>query len=329
MTTQRRYHNYALLQGNLISINDVKGRKLEYTCPHCHQPVIPRMGEKNEWHFAHKGRPCKYDNYIHTLAKIRIRDWFNSSKEFKIQFDMSDLKQCPKYDKCEIKHKPGYCSDSSFNVVHKAFDLKKNYGSAQLEKSYTKDGKTFVADILCPCLKNGLDPLFIEIYVTHPVTEDKKNSGLKIIELRIKTEQDIDDFINGEIPLLKESHIAPIYYYWEKCVKFYGFNPKPRIIPERKNWIIKRFNLYADMNWKIKTLNCESYVKDKDSLLEILYYEGQYYNKVPANIIVARAIEKGYSPKGYNYGERTIKYMIEQYHKYEIYGNIIEETSND
>ncbi len=32
--------------------------RVRYTCPYCGAEVIPKMGEKNIWHFSHKGGLC-------------------------------------------------------------------------------------------------------------------------------------------------------------------------------------------------------------------------------------------------------------------------------
>ncbi len=36
----------------------IKKEKTEFFCPHCSQKVLPRMGEKKAWHFAHIDKPC-------------------------------------------------------------------------------------------------------------------------------------------------------------------------------------------------------------------------------------------------------------------------------
>ncbi|MFC1741295.1 competence protein CoiA family protein [Nanoarchaeota archaeon] len=49
--------------GKLVLIDDIdKGCKGSYLCPYCKKEVVPKMGDRNVWHFAHKEEVCEYLN---------------------------------------------------------------------------------------------------------------------------------------------------------------------------------------------------------------------------------------------------------------------------
>ncbi|MCL4408323.1 MAG: hypothetical protein M1542_08335 [Thermotogae bacterium] len=77
---------------NLITINDaVHGQK--YFCPECHGEMIPRLGEINVHHFAHKNfsRSCATgESGYHAVAKWMLAYYFQTHPkiEFKVRCDV-------------------------------------------------------------------------------------------------------------------------------------------------------------------------------------------------------------------------------------------------
>ena len=65
----------------LIRIDNAQHQE-KYYCINCDGEMIPKQGKKNKWHFAHKNitPKCKYDNYIHKLAEIKLSELFRNSK---------------------------------------------------------------------------------------------------------------------------------------------------------------------------------------------------------------------------------------------------------
>ena len=45
-------------KGKRVLIDQIIDRDAEYFCPFCKGKVIPKMGEKNVWHFSHVGESC-------------------------------------------------------------------------------------------------------------------------------------------------------------------------------------------------------------------------------------------------------------------------------
>jgi hypothetical protein len=47
-------------EDNVVIIDRLKPGIInnKFSCPHCNEEVIPKMGDTNIWHFAHKGKVC-------------------------------------------------------------------------------------------------------------------------------------------------------------------------------------------------------------------------------------------------------------------------------
>ena len=55
----------AIIDNKIVAIEKVdKENNKKYLCPHCKKEVIPKLGEKNVWHFAHKDKSCDYMNSV-------------------------------------------------------------------------------------------------------------------------------------------------------------------------------------------------------------------------------------------------------------------------
>ena len=74
--------HYALdSQNRLVNIRDIEEGKELYFCPYCKGEMIPKRGKIRDWHFAHKclTENCSYESYLHSLAKLRLCEWFNNT----------------------------------------------------------------------------------------------------------------------------------------------------------------------------------------------------------------------------------------------------------
>lgn len=92
--------------------------------------------------------------------------------------------------------------------------MKKYYDSCDIERTY----EGFRADLFVYHSQFNYSPLFIEICVNHPCSEEKINSGIRIIEVVIKSEEDIDFIISSTI------------CEGDDRIRLYNFNPKSQII---------------------------------------------------------------------------------------------------
>lgn len=175
----------------LIDIEDAKEMDTEFFCPFCHGEMIPRCGEKNEKHFAHKRKECDYDMYLHTVAELKIQKWLKESQE--ILLSLPYKKACSESVKCDFYDR-GFCTIDA----EKKYNLKEWYKECDREKEIIIGEKKFKPDLLWHH-KDNEKPFFIEICVTHPCEEDKINSGIHIIEFIIETEDDINRIIGSTI----------------------------------------------------------------------------------------------------------------------------------
>ena len=236
-----KYH-FALEGDEYIPIEEVdRGERHAHTykCIGCGAEMIARIGQKNAPHFAHKGNDenCSSETYLHKLAKRLIRKKFESPEPLKIKYNRYG--KCSGFSKCPF-HDKFYCQVSK----NSDYDLKKYYDTCQEEAPI----KGYIADLLLSNSKRPeWDPVLIEIQVSHPSTEEKLNSGLKIIEIKINSEEDIISLLqNGTITENYGPHL-----YLERSIKrrisFHNFNKDPGI-GER---IIPRFILYSSGKFRI------------------------------------------------------------------------------
>lgn len=231
-----KYH-YALDEHNrLVHINDVdRDNRFSHTyhCLNCGADMVPRMGNVRAWHFSHCADEdhCGTETYLHKLAKLLIRSKFENDSSFNIRYyrDVvcSDISTCPfaRQDECH-------------SVEPETFDLKQYYDICEEEREVNG----YIADLRLTSSKHSKrEPVLIEIQVTHKSTESKRMSGLKIIEIKIKSEDNIRNLLSG---ILEDSRDD---YFGQRNagpVKFYGFKEKsinPRPLENRS---IQRFYLF-------------------------------------------------------------------------------------
>lgn len=173
--------------GHPVSILDaVKGEK--YTCINCGKPLIAKQGAVRKWHFAHKTNTsnCSYETYLHKLSKFFIREMFNEKQQL-IVFREKKTQTCDREHVCPFK------KDKNCSIIEEERIDLLQYDNCIEEMSI----KGFVADLLFT--SDTLEPLLIEICVTHPCTIEKIESGLKIIEIHIESETDVLELLEGKL----------------------------------------------------------------------------------------------------------------------------------
>lgn len=269
-------------KGNLVTLSP--GRKVEgkFTCPNpeCKLDMIPRQGDHNTWHFAHVGKECDYDHYLHTIAELRIQEWYNKADKVSIRFPNEVL--CPNHSNCKFYQEGYSCRKESTDTD----DLKKYWPKCEIEKKYEIEGKTFFPDLLCKDKANKGRPLFIEICVTHPCELSKLNTGVRIIEFFIKSEDDID--------LITKSIIAPsdmvIYHNFQISTKLGVRKDFGQVL----NKVVVFDNYKAGVN---KTL-CED-IEKRQGLLELTVDSGldlQELYKYGSSFCIAQVLAYKYIP---------------------------------
>ena len=118
---------------------------------------------------------------------------------------MDNYEKCDRYDSCVF-----YDKVSCNGTTKTQFDLKKYYSKCIQEHGYGG----FIADLYCESYTNPNSPIFIEIFVTHECSQEKKSSGIRIIELAIQSEKDILNIVNST--KLIESEKVRLYNFKRK-----------------------------------------------------------------------------------------------------------------
>ena len=119
------------------------------------------------------------------------------------KYEQYDL--CSKNKTC-IFYNLYNCSKKSL----KTFDLKEFYNNCQEEAPI----QNFKADLLLNDItKKYKSPILIEILVTHKCSDEKINSGLKIIEIKIDSESDIRTLLNLQYLLVFLLYLLGVVLY--------------------------------------------------------------------------------------------------------------------
>lgn len=193
-------------KGTVVSIDELNlsNRKNSiYRCISCGEIMIPKIGTVRVPHFSHKpNAKCCNESYLHKLAKRLLVQKFNNSTEFKIKFYRT--KMCAYSSICKYER---YNCDQRYL---EEFDLKEYYDTCREEVSISN----FRSDILISDSTGRYkDPILIEIYCSHKSSQKKLESGMRIIEVKVASEEDVFRLFKED---LKES----------PTVTFIGFSKK-------------------------------------------------------------------------------------------------------
>ena len=283
-------YNYAFNeQGHVVSISQAANECEEghtYHCIGCGSGMIARLGKVREWHFAHRNEDnhCGSETYLHKLAKSIIKERFEKEGPFEICYyrdkKCSDIKTCPFADEeeCHIKGLMKY-------------DLKKYYDTCEEEKPINN----YVADLLLTnSSKIDQHPILIEIRVSHECTQDKRASGLRIIEIHLKTEKDIDYLIKGPITQkLEDEFDSELDESPHGIASFYGF--KDTTVEEQLNLRkILRFYLFRSGKAHVTEQSCRHACEKEDNKA---IFEVSIDSQTPYEIGYLVAREKGFIVK--------------------------------
>lgn len=227
-------------QGHLVSIKHAYLEHKEghiYHCISCGAKMIARLGEVRDWHFAHRGDEihCSTETYLHAVAKRLIKQKFEKEEPFMVGY-YREVK-CSDRDNCPFK-KEEVCNDYKLET----FNLKDYYDTCQEEQQFGD----YIADLLLSNFtKPDREPILIEIQVSHKSTPQKIASGLRIIEIRIKTEEDIVSLLSAPIVENPEAKIGRVRDVDTiGFAKFHGFKKQssaPEPLAQRS---IPRFYLF-------------------------------------------------------------------------------------
>lgn len=181
-------YKYALNSENkTVCIEDLERtpdlRNQVFTCISCDNILIPKLGKVRQKHFAHKYTyNCSEETYLHKLAKNLFFQEYQKCLNRRIPFYLGS-----KVSRVCNANEAFFGITCQLESFSRFVDLTKIYTNVLLE---TREGE-FIPDILLTN-DSGNEKLFIEIAVTHFLTEKKANSSFNIVEIQIKSESDID-----------------------------------------------------------------------------------------------------------------------------------------
>jgi hypothetical protein len=181
-----------------------------YTCISCGLRVIAKTkSDKRAKHFTHTADQqiqCSSETYLHKLGKAVFRETFIACLEqkqpFKIQ--LFHNAKCKRFSKLLN----GVCESQ---MVEQSHDLTKLYDEIQEEQR----DSSFIPDLLLTKRGNSSRRLYIEIAVTHTASAQKRESGNRIIEIVIGSENDLEKIRQRNLSQEDEK------------VQFINFDPKP------------------------------------------------------------------------------------------------------
>lgn len=260
-------------EGRTILITDVDKvkKKDTYTCVGCGGEMVARQGEKNAWHFAHKKEECSYETYLHILAKTKIYEWLRDAEEVKLIVEQSSL--CKEYDNCFFKNEMD-CKRSE----PKSYNLKDYYDVCTLEERVQVGNKYFVPDILLKSTDINRSSLWIEIEVTHACEMEKIQTGFRIIEFKIDSEDDIAQIVSRPIER-------------REGVTYYNFSDEQKERTDRLERRLAQVNLTKLGYTKYIDSSCEELdFRDPNTIANLLYpYElsNSFRNKGIVPILVS------------------------------------------
>jgi len=196
----------------LVSIDDVVNNSIRdhsFFCINCGQELIPAIGKTNVPHFKHKTNvKCDGESYLHKLAKLRIHDLFyDFTKPFNIKFTRAICKKkeeqsCPAFTSLCTKHKiTTFDLHEYYNVcdIEKKIHIEKNGNNSFCNFVKEDDSQTYIPDLLLTKEGSLNNPILIEIWNKHKSSDEKIKTGLRIIEIKIFSEEDIDSICKNGI----------------------------------------------------------------------------------------------------------------------------------
>lgn len=175
-------------EGNIISINDISEENRhdkKLYCLSCGNEMIFCRSSLGTPFFRHKTNcSCDGETYLHLLAKQKIKEAFEDKSRPFYMLLRADS-PCSEYKTCFFFNDNCIYEEN----LASAIDLHRWYDTISEEVPID----CFVADLLLTNSVKNYDPLFIEIFVTHPCEASKVFSQYRIIEVPITSEKDVEN----------------------------------------------------------------------------------------------------------------------------------------
>jgi hypothetical protein len=286
-------YKYALTQNNELmdieNLTKVNIKDNEYDCISCGEKLIPKLGNIRAHHFSHyDSNICSKETYLHKLGKIvfyiNYIKCIENNLEYNIEYEFT--KECNYYFK-KYNKLCNYQEGQKYNLI-------KYFPNIE----YQKKDNNFIPDLLL-IDKNNKNKIYVEIFVTHRVTDEKINSKNRIIEISIKEENDIE--------LIKSNNLS----YKDRRISFY--NIQKNNVKDNCNGQCKKIYriIYLDKAGEINFGDLPLNEIENDNILEYHFLNDQdVYNNDLIKIFAAKCSKKNLPVKNCN---------LCRYHMLDIY----------
>ncbi len=290
---------FAIKNGKVIHVSELskieKGIDDEYYCCSCNEKLIPKLGSKNRWHFAHKSSNCtkSIETGLHLIAKKILSEHklmmlpklsiFNND-DF---FDRKDFLYYFLSDRFNNKEDI-LIHDENSNHEFLTFEYEEevicksqlySFDVVQVEKKL----KDFIPDII---LYKNNKPLLVEIAVTHFIDDLKltkiKEEKLSTIEIDLSKYK--KDFLNlsyhdiEKILIMEVENKKWIYNdKAENAILDLITKNKERKIREQKALLVQRKELFSKRE-RIK-IN-QIYIRNNYIILKDQYSKNKKHSKL-------------------------------------------------
>lgn len=203
---EQNYIQYAYAQdkdGIITHISKAE-RHIEYSCPYCRDVLIPRKGDVNRHHYAHKRLDCEQSRYLHETTKQYVIQEFNNGN-----FNQYIIPECIRckdmrdklWHQCYYNFNKAYMPDDTIHNKDELNQVLKHKCKDNMPFILQKGGHTIddersvipntISDIVIFDESNN-PYCIIEIVVTHNLDKKEgrntkqryKDSGIPIILLK-------------------------------------------------------------------------------------------------------------------------------------------------
>jgi hypothetical protein len=230
MSTSDIKYKYALSKsGEAVCIDSLTEKdRDDYECLGCGNILRPVLPKKRQKHFRHKSQQaCSTETYLHRMGKKLFIKQYSECLTLNNPY-IIELETPVFCNSCQY----GQCSDSKKIFL----DLTEQFNSIKEEK---RDGN-LTPDILLEN-KSG-EKIYVEIDVTHPSSEGKISSGNKIIEFKIKTEDDLEIFKRGKVDISIDKIKVYNFYLQPEEIQLQNSCPKFFLHRRGKELFVEKYN---------------------------------------------------------------------------------------
>jgi hypothetical protein len=194
----------------IVDAKELRGQAIPNPlwCVSCGQQLVAKVdGKIKQPHFAHKVQvECNGETYLHRLAKLAFLETYNQCIHEGVPYIVAI--SVPK--RCERFNGAISCFSKLPSSIHE-FNLTSYYSEVAIE---AREGE-FIPDILLKSTSKPEEKVFVEIAVTHFLSNRKKGSGRRIIEIPVKDESSID--------VIRSRRLG------SSDAAFIGFHPSPTL----------------------------------------------------------------------------------------------------